>query len=105
MTQADRVHSTPRTTVLKIVAGTTAPPADPHEAFFKQHDPALRAINAHRQAANIHLQAVEIQFASEGKVTKAAYARLTETCACRKSNLGILVMQPAENWATKNVPG
>jgi hypothetical protein len=26
-------------------------------------------------------------------------------CACRKSNPGILVMQPAQNWATKNVPG
>jgi hypothetical protein len=27
------------------------------------------------------------------------------TCACRKSNPNILVVQPAENWATTNVPG
>jgi hypothetical protein len=26
-------------------------------------------------------------------------------CACRKSKPDILVMQPAENWAAKNVPG
>ena len=25
--------------------------------------------------------------------------------ACRKSNPDILVMQPAQDWATKNVPG
>jgi hypothetical protein len=28
-----------------------------------------------------------------------------ETCACRKLNPGILVMQSAQGWATKNVPG
>jgi hypothetical protein len=27
------------------------------------------------------------------------------TCGCRKLNPGILVMQPAQDWATKNVPG
>jgi hypothetical protein len=27
------------------------------------------------------------------------------TCACRKLNPGILVMQAAQDWATKNVPG
>jgi hypothetical protein len=26
------------------------------------------------------------------------------SCACRKSNPDILVVQPAENWATKNLP-
>src|ERR1700682_4949660 len=26
-------------------------------------------------------------------------------CACRKSNPDILMMQPAQDWATKNVPG
>src|SRR5258705_13665897 len=26
-------------------------------------------------------------------------------CACRKSNPDILVVQPAENWAAKNMPG
>jgi hypothetical protein len=39
----------------------------------------LRAINDHRQATRIHSEAVKIQFASEGKVTKAAYAQLVET--------------------------
>ena len=28
-----------------------------------------------------------------------------EGCACRKLNPGILVMQSAQGWATKNVPG
>ena len=27
------------------------------------------------------------------------------SCVCRKSNPDILVVQPAENWAAKNVPG
>jgi hypothetical protein len=26
-------------------------------------------------------------------------------CACRKSNPDILVVQPAESWAAKNLPG
>jgi len=26
-------------------------------------------------------------------------------CACRKSNSDIFVVQPAENWAAKNLPG
>src|SRR6478735_625447 len=30
---------------------------------------------------------------------------LTFPCACRKSNSDILVVQPAENWAAKNLPG
>ena len=28
-----------------------------------------------------------------------------DTCACRKLNPAILVMQSAQDWATKNVPG
>ena len=57
MAKTDRVHSTPRRTALKIVAGTTARQADPYdEAFLKQYDPALRAINAHRQAVKIHIE-------------------------------------------------
>ena len=28
-----------------------------------------------------------------------------DSCACRKLNPGILVMQSAQGWATKNVPG
>jgi hypothetical protein len=77
MTQADSVHSTPRRTAsktLRIVAGTTAPLLDPAEDFFKQHDPALRAINAHREAARTFTEAVRVEFASEGHVTKAALA-------------------------------
>ena len=27
------------------------------------------------------------------------------TCACRKLDPGILVMESAQGWATKNVPG
>jgi hypothetical protein len=29
----------------------------------------------------------------------------SEGCACRKSNPGISVMESAQDWATKNVPG
>jgi hypothetical protein len=29
----------------------------------------------------------------------------SDTCAYRKSNPDILLVQPAENWAAKNVPG
>jgi len=36
---------------------------------------------------------------------KAALEVHMTTCACRKSNPGILVMQSAQDWATKNVPG
>jgi hypothetical protein len=53
--------------------------ADPAEEFFRQRDPALRAIAAHRRAARIYYEAVKIEFASDGKVTKAALARLNET--------------------------
>jgi len=62
------VHSTPRRTALKIVAGTTARQADPYdEAFLKQYDPALRAINAHRQAVKIHIEAVRVEFCIRGQ--------------------------------------
>jgi hypothetical protein len=30
---------------------------------------------------------------------------ILDSCACRKSNPDILVMQSAQDWATKNVPG
>ena len=30
---------------------------------------------------------------------------LVGPCACRKSNPDILVVQPAENWEAKNLPG
>ena len=68
MAKTDRVHSTPRRTALKIVAGTTARQADPYdEAFLKQYDPALRAINAHRQAVKIHIEAVRVEFCIRGQ--------------------------------------
>jgi hypothetical protein len=31
--------------------------------------------------------------------------KVIDRCACRKLNPGILVMQSAQDWATKNVPG
>jgi hypothetical protein len=65
--------------ILKIVAGTAAPVcADPAEEFFRQRYPALRAIAAQRRAARIYYEAVKIEFASDGKVTKAASARLNQ---------------------------
>jgi hypothetical protein len=38
---------------------------------------------------------------SASQVKKASFV----SCACRKLNPGILVMQSAQGWATKNVPG
>jgi hypothetical protein len=66
-------------TFLKVVAGTTASSPDPDDELFRQHDPALRAVDTHRQAAKIFTQAVRVEFASEGHVTRAALARLNET--------------------------
>src|SRR5229473_3051390 len=47
--------------------------------------------------------------ASRTRNSVAIYFELPDlraaTCACRKLNPGILVMQPAQNWTTKNVPG
>ena len=42
-----------------------------------------------------------------GRRPKSAKARNRGKwgCACRKLNPGILVMQPAQDWAAKNVPG
>jgi hypothetical protein len=46
---------------------------------FKIDDRAFRAIDEHRRAAKIFVEAVRVEFASEGKVTKDALARLNET--------------------------
>jgi hypothetical protein len=35
----------------------------------------------------------------------AGWAPSPLTCACRKSNPDVLVVQPAKNWTTKNLPG
>jgi hypothetical protein len=40
-------------------------------------------------------------YRSQANVLKAK----KKSCACRKLNSGILVMQSAQGWATKNVPG
>jgi hypothetical protein len=40
-----------------------------------------------------------------GTMKTISPARGADTCACRKLNPGISVMQPAQDWATKNVPG
>jgi hypothetical protein len=64
--------------ILKIVAGTAASAAADRSDFLKQHDPAFRA-SAHRRAAKIYNEAVNVECESHGKVTEAAYARLNET--------------------------
>jgi len=87
--------------ILKIVAGTTAPVcADPAEEFFKQHDPALRAVDAHRRAARIFNEAVRVEFASYGKVTEAAYARLNEITRARR----MIVSPQATHWSKHSRP-
>ena len=43
---------------------------------------------------------------ARGAVALSASRRVYSiSCACCKSNPDILVAQPAENWAAKNVPG
>jgi hypothetical protein len=39
------------------------------------------------------------------KIIRRELLYLAGTAACRKLNPGILVMQSAQGWATKNVPG
>ena len=43
--------------------------------------------------------------AEDGTIVPGKQIECRNTCACRKLNPGILVMQSAEGWATKNVPG
>src|SRR5258707_2329359 len=45
-------------------------------------------------------------YTGPGRAFAAATASLSVSagCACRKSNPDILVVQPAENWAAKNLP-
>ena len=68
-----RRHVTPRGVAARPQihvqhAGTTARQADPYdEAFLKQYDPALRAINAHRQAVKIHIEAACVEFCIRGQ--------------------------------------
>jgi uncharacterized membrane protein YkoI len=40
----------------------------------------------------------------EVSVEMAQSCRVNKACACRQSNPDILVVQPAENWAAKNLP-
>ena len=49
---------------------------------------------------DLHVLMAVVQAGSMGKA-----AQILNTCACRKLNPGILVMQPAQDWATTNVPG
>jgi hypothetical protein len=44
-------------------------------------------------------------FSHQRKRTFSTQSALLGHCACRKLNPGILVMQSAQGWATKNVPG
>jgi len=53
----------------------------------------------HFRGATLH------QSAEPGTLLRSVLARVADNCAYRKSNPDILVVQPAENWAAKNVPG
>ncbi len=58
------------------------------------------AIQGSAVAAAVTLPGISAAAQAKGQTTMQ-----TTTCACRKLNPGILVMQPAQDWATKNVPG
>jgi len=59
-------------------------------------------------ATNKSCRRVALLFAVKGCARQSAMARQIagfHSCACRKLNPAILVMQPAQDWATKNAPG
>jgi hypothetical protein len=47
----------------------------------------------------------ETDVPANDRVTSATNLNARHPCACRKLNPGISVMEPAQDWATKNVPG
>jgi hypothetical protein len=50
----------------------------------------------------LHGSSSDIEFAY---FPQSSIISVLARCACRKLNPGILVMQSAQGWATKNVPG
>jgi hypothetical protein len=46
-----------------------------------------------------------LAWADAGETVRSIAEALQISCACRKLNPGILVMQSVQGWATKNVPG
>jgi hypothetical protein len=107
MTQANRVLSTSSTPIdttrrhlLTIAAGGAVAAAIPAGARAGHAaDPIFAAIEAHRQAARIYYEAVRVEFASDGKVTEAASARLNETTseathACFAAGRALVTTQP-----------
>jgi hypothetical protein len=76
---AKSTRDTTRRHLLTIAAGGAVAAAIPADDARAYADPIFAAIEAHRQAAKIFNEAVRVEFASYGKVTEAAYARLNET--------------------------
>ena len=59
----------------------------------------LRTIERRRAIQTLHGWAISVLKEA------GAIRECEEHCPCRKSNPDILVVQPAENWTAKNVPG
>jgi hypothetical protein len=69
------------------------------------HDYARQLVEAHGAKAIAEAAQNAIDLEVKGEVELARTWRHIEAGACRKLNPGILVMQSAQGWATKNVPG
>jgi hypothetical protein len=63
------------------------------ESFFQQIDRSMARLGVKSAGGGISGFGAKRTFIATGP------------CACRKLNPGILVMQSAQDWATKNVPG
>ena len=68
-----------------------------------EDDDRLRALAA--SGENSAAIAVRLNRTPAGVRKRAMDLGIKLACACRKSNPDILVVQPAENGAAKNVPG
>jgi hypothetical protein len=86
------------------------------DSWFLTRDPvtgAAAVMHTPNPQSSGQASYVEIEkFLSEGAsgpeheaLRHAIEASARMSCACRKLNPGILVMQSAQGWATKNVPG
>jgi hypothetical protein len=92
--------------------------ADPQEIVDREVPQSIRdryEVFSYRNAAVILAETKQTEFAEivsaldAFKITtemiRTAGGNESDICACRKLNPGILVMQSAQGWATKNVPG
>src|SRR6266403_1517596 len=83
-----------------LIASTSTAPMDGFSMMKLSNHKTERA-----QQTKIWREQRKIARRQQELDAERARADRDQTCACRKLNPGILVMQSAQGWATKNVPG